>query len=90
MAKASDKAKEQIFAVLAATYPESAIVDKKMYINFNIEGEPTQIAVSLTAPKTKIDFGSSDSVEVSIPKYTEETINEQMKEVEDIFDFFNL
>ena len=32
MAKASDKAKEQIFAVLATTYPESAIVDKKMYM----------------------------------------------------------
>lgn len=91
MAKASDIAKEKIINSIAEMYPNSAIIDKKLYVNMAIEGEVVQIAISLTAPKTKIDIGVDSSAStVSTPKFTEEGINEQMKEVDDIFDFFKL
>ena len=93
MAKASDRAKEIIIRSLSDIYPDSAVIDKKLYINMNIEGEVVQIAVSLTAPKTKVEFesgSSSDSVSTATSKFTEEIIEDSMKEVEDIFDFFKL
>lgn len=92
MAKTSDIAKERIINSIMEMYPSSAIVDKKLYVNMNIEGEVVQIAISLTAPKTKVDIGmdTGTSSTVSTPKFTEEGINAQMKEVEDIFDFFKL
>ena len=95
MAKISDIAKENIIAVLRSFYPESAVVDKKLYINMNIEGEETQIAVTLTAPKTKIDIGTSSQENNFTLASSKETFsaNERAtleKEVDDIFDFFKL
>lgn len=92
MAKASDIAKEMIIRNLSTTYPNSAYIDKKLYINMNVEGADVQIAVSLTAPKTKVEFegNANDGVSAAPPKFTEETINNTMKEVEEIFDFFKL
>ena len=91
MAKASDIAKEQIFNTLSMAFPSSMMIDKKLYINIENGGEVTQIAVSLTAPKTKIEFGVDTSKsEVGAIQYTEEMINDQKKEVENIFDFFKL
>ena len=92
MAKASDIAKEKIINSIVDMYPNSAVVDKKLYVNLDVEGEAVQIAISLTAPKTKVDIGvdTGTSSTVSTPKFTEEGINAQMKEVEDIFDFFKL
>ena len=92
MAKASDVAKEMIIRNLSTIYPNSALIDKKLYINMNVEGAEVQIAVSLTAPKTKVEFdgGSYEGVSAASPKFTEEAIEDSMKEVEDIFDFFKL
>ena len=90
MAKASDVAKELIFNALSTTFSSSMMIDKKLYINVEVDGEPVQIAVSLTAPKTKVEFGVDFSKSETAPQYTEEMINNQKKEVEDIFDFFKL
>ena len=90
MAKASDVAKELIFNALSTTFSSSMMIDKKLYINVEVDGEPVQIAVSLTAPKTKVEFGLDTSKTETAPQYTEEMINNQKKEVEDIFDFFKL
>ena len=96
MAKVSDIAKENIIAALRSIYPESAIVDKKLYINMNIEGEETQIAVTLTAPKVKVAIGTSSSQENDFTlASSKETFsaNERVtleREVDDIFDFFKM
>lgn len=85
--KNSDVAKEQIIAALREKFPDSAVIDKKLYINIPVAGEQTQIAVALTAPKNKVEFGAAVVNEV-----VKETIDEAagMKEVEKIFDFFNI
>lgn len=89
--KTSDVAKEQIIAALRDTYLDSAVIDKKLYINVPVLGEIVQIAVTLTAPKTKVEFGSADggvsSVEASKPAFDEQAT---MKEVENIFNFFDI
>lgn len=91
MAKASDKAKEIITAGLRSTYPNSAIIDKKLYINLNIEGEEVQIAVTLTAPKAKVSFGQDESSPNAAPAaLTQDTYEQTKAEVKDIFDFFNI
>ena len=94
MARASDTAKEMIMNTLKEIFPSGGIIDKKFYINFSIEGEDTQICISLTAPKTPVvisaDGGStasSGSTTKSIPTYNEEQIK---REAEEIFDFFKL
>ena len=56
MAKASDVAKSMVINKLQEIYPQSTVIDKKLYINFSIEGEEVQLSVTLTAPKTKIDI----------------------------------
>ena len=95
MAKISDIAKEKIIAALRSIYPESAIIDKKLYIDMIIEGEETQIAVTLTAPKVKVSINSSKENNFALASSSnqgfsaeERTILE--KEVDDIFDFFKL
>ena len=91
MAKSSDKAKEMIFNVLSKAFISTKLIDKKLYINIEVDGEPVQIAVSLTAPKTKVEFGTDFSKSETVkPQYTEEMIESQKKEVADIFDFFKL
>lgn len=87
MAKVSDRAKEIIIADLRNLYPETAIVDKKLYINLNLEGEEVQIAVSLTAPKVKVDFLTKNENPSQIPKVD---FDKEEKEVAEIFDFFNI
>ena len=90
MAKISDTAKEVITNELKQLHPNSAIIDKKLYINLNIEGEEVQIAVTLTAPKTKVNF-NNDSNASGIALQLDQNHYEAAKaEVKDIFDFFNL
>ena len=43
MAKASDVAKELIFNALSTTFSSSMMIDKKLYINVEVDGEPVQI-----------------------------------------------
>lgn len=92
MAKASDKAKELIFNTLSTAFSTSAIIDKKLYINLDVEGETVQIAVSLTAPKTKVELNTSATgvTKVETVKITEAEIQKQKDEVKDIFDFFKI
>ena len=87
MAKVSDIAKEEIFKVLKEKFPEGQIIDKKFYVNININGEIAQIAVSLTAPKTPIEIGAT-TVE-NTPKNTFD-VKEIESSVDDIMDFFKL
>ena len=88
MAKVSDIAKEKILADLAALYPDSKLIDKKFYANFLIEGEEVQIAITLTAPKTKVEFADSGSeMPVTPVAHNKEQLE---KEVDNIFDFFKL
>ena len=91
MAKASDVAKEKIIADLGSLYPTSKLIDKKLYVNLTIEGEEVQIAITLTAPKTKIDFADSGS-NASLSELPHPSIDKEKleKEVENIFDFFKL
>lgn len=89
MAKASDKAKELIFNTLSTAFSTSAIIDKKLYINLDVEGETVQIAVSLTAPKTKVELNTGVT-KVETVKITEAEIQKQKEEVKDIFDFFKI
>jgi hypothetical protein len=87
--KNSDIAKEQIIAALQEKYPDSAVVDKKLYINIPVSGEMVQIAITLTAPKNKIEFGQNAlDMEVAPKAVIDEAAG--MKEVEKIFDFFNI
>lgn len=92
MAKASDKAKELIFNTLSSTFSTSAIIDKKLYINLDVEGETVQIAVSLTAPKARVELTTSDAgaTKVETVKVTEAEIQRQKEEVKEIFDFFKI
>ena len=63
MAKAADIAKQHIFNTLLERYKDSAVLyDKKLYINIDTGEEVAQIAVSLTAPKNKIDISGCSSV----------------------------
>ena len=91
MAKASDIAKEKIIADLGSLYPTSKLIDKKLYVNLTVEGEEVQIAITLTAPKTKVDFADSGS-NASLSELPHPAIDKEKleKEVEDIFDFFKL
>lgn len=90
MAKVSDTAKEIITNNLLSTYEGcSAIIDKKIYVNLQINGENCQIAISLTAPKTPIDIGVSSFNTDSI-RLTEEEYNELGQEVEDMFKILNI
>ena len=86
MAKISDIAKEEIFNVLKEKFPEGQIIDKKFYVNINVNGEIAQIAISLTAPKTP--------VELAVLRLVENTTTFDVKEIEnsvdDIMDFFKL
>lgn len=87
--KNSDLAKEQIIADLREKYLDSAVIDKKLYINVPVLGEVVQIAVTLTAPKNKIEFGQNAlDIEVAPKTMIDEAAG--MKEVEKIFDFFNI
>lgn len=92
MAKSSDIAKDMIMKKLAEIYPDGRVIDKKFYVNFSIEGEQVQIAVSLTAPKTPLSFASADvAMDAAAPVAMSATeIDTVKKEVEDIFNFFNL
>ena len=88
--KNSDLAKEQIIADLREKYLDSAVIDKKLYINVPVLGEVVHLAVTLTAPKTKVEFGAETLVGGATkqkPAFDEE---EKMKEVEKIFDFFDI
>jgi len=94
MARISDTAKQIIMNTLKEVFPNGGFVDKKFYVNFSIEGEDTQICISLTAPKTPVvisadgdSTASSGLTTKSIPAYNEEQIK---KEAEEIFDFFKL
>lgn len=92
MAKSSDIAKDMIMKKLAEIYPDGRVIDKKFYVNFSIEGEPVQIAISLTAPKTPLSFASADvAMDAAVPAAMSATeIDTVKKEVEDIFNFFSL
>lgn len=92
MAKSSDIAKDMIMKKLAEIYPDGRVIDKKFYVNFSIEGEQVQIAVSLTAPKTPLSFASADvAMDAAAPVAMSATeIDTVKKEVEDIFNFFSL
>lgn len=90
MAKTSDIAKEIITNDLRQLHPNSAIIDKKLYINLNVEGEEVQIAVTLTAPKTKISFNNDSSAPVAALKLDQNHYETAKAEVKDIFDFFKL
>jgi hypothetical protein len=88
--KNSDAAKEQIIAALTSTYTDSAMIDKKLYINVPVLGEIVQIAVTLTAPKVKVEFGAATQASGAIDQKPAFNEVETMKEVEKIFDFFNI
>ena len=92
MAKASDRAKELIFNTLSSTFSTSALIDKKLYIDLEVDGETVQIAVSLTAPKTKVELTTSETgvTKIEAVKVTEDEIQKQKEEVKDIFDFFKI
>lgn len=92
MAKASDRAKELIFNALSSTFSTSALIDKKLYIDLEVDGETVQIAVSLTAPKTKVELTTSETgvTKIEAVKVTEDEIQKQKEEVKDIFDFFKI
>lgn len=91
MAKVSDIAKERIMNELSEVYPAGKVIDKKFYVNFSIEGEDTQICISLTAPKNAVPLDGVENAEVAqsaaAPAFEEEKIK---KEAEAIFDFFKL
>lgn len=46
-------------------FPNAFINDKKIYIDFVENGEPLQICVSMTCPKTTVSGGSSAPTAVS-------------------------
>ena len=91
MAKVSDIAKAMVMDKLSEIYPAGKVIDKKFYVNFSIEGEDTQICISLTAPKTAVPLGDFANAEVAqsaaAPAIDEEKIKREAKAV---FDFFNL
>ena len=91
MAKTSDIAKEILIRDIRNLHPDSAFIDKKLYVNLNIEGEEVQIAITLTAPKTKLNFGETKVTNISsaIP-LTQSHYEETKKEVKEIFDFFKM
>ena len=90
MAKTSDTAKEIIMNELKQLHPKSAIIDKKLYINLNVEGEEVQIAVTLTAPKAKVSFNNDSNAPVASLQLDQNHYEAAKAEVKDIFDFFNL
>ena len=87
MAKSSDIAKEIIINKLKEIYPNGKVVDKKFYVNLNIEGEEVQISITLTAPKSKIDLGGTTETAPAAPSIDKERIKSEAAE---IFDFFRL
>lgn len=90
MAKVSDCAKEIITNSILETYEGcSKIVDKKIYVNLRIDGEECQIAISLTAPKTPIDIGTS-SLDTAKMRMTAEEYEQLDKEVTDMFKILNI
>ena len=90
MAKTSDTAKEIIMNELKQLHPNSAIIDKKLYINLNVEGEEVQIAVTLTAPKAKVSCNNESNAPVAAVQLDQNHYEAAKAEVKDIFDFFNL
>ena len=90
MAKTSDIAKEIITNELKQLHSNSAVIDKKLYINLNIEGEEVQIAVTLTAPKTKVSFDNDSNAPVAALQLDQSHYEAAKAEVKDIFDFFKL
>ena len=90
MAKTSDTAKEIIMNELKQLHPNSAIIDKKLYINLNVEGEEVQIAVTLTAPKAKVSFNNDSNAPMAAVQLDQNHYEAAKAEVKDIFDFFNL
>ena len=92
MAKISDIAKEEILNVLKERFPEGQIIDKKFYVNINVNGEITQIAISLTAPKTPIELGVMKLEGNALAMSTKNSLDTKEIEntVDDIFDFFKL
>ena len=89
MAKASDVAKSMVINKLQEIYPQSAVIDKKLYINFSIEGEDVQLSVTLTAPKTKIDISGNAEVPTS-PASSSLDVEQIKREAAEVFDFFKL
>lgn len=49
--------KKQVEAKLLEVFPEAFMYDKCIYINCEEDGEPVQIKVALTAPKTLVEGG---------------------------------
>lgn len=57
MAIRGTASKKQVEAKLLEVFPEAFMYDKCIYINCVEDGEPVQIKVALTAPKTLVEGG---------------------------------
>lgn len=64
MAVRGAESKKIVEQKLLEVFPGAFIKDKKVYVNFNEGGEPVQICISMTCPKTLVD---SDGTFQSIP-----------------------
>lgn len=80
MAKGAE-AKEKIINVLKDAFKDSfiGVVDKKIYVWSEENGEQVQVAISLTCPKTPIECGNADSGG-SIPSSQVEHVTELSSE----------
>lgn len=86
MAKGAE-AKEKVIDVLKNAFQNSfiGIVDKKVYVWSEENGEQVQVAISLTCPKIPIECGSKDSEGIESSSQVEhitELSNEDKQAVE--------
>lgn len=102
------EAKNYVICKIKEAFGENFIgeVDKKIYVWSKENGEPMQVAISLTCPKTPVesinavlDFGSSDgglnfddavSIAVSAPKQKVEISAEEKQTVLDLMEKLGL
>lgn len=58
-------AKEKVTETIAKAFGKDflGIVDKKIYVQAEEDGEQVQVCIAMTCPKTPISFGNEDTID---------------------------
>lgn len=67
MAKRGDTARQAVMETIQQAFGENlcGVADKKIYVMANDGAEMIQFAISITMPKSPVDFGNNSSHEIA-------------------------